>query len=35
MGIVSPSPEEENDELDPATKEATLVANHFVGLYSF
>ncbi|KIM42570.1 hypothetical protein M413DRAFT_26607 [Hebeloma cylindrosporum] len=33
MGIVSP--EEENDDLDPATREATLVANHFVGLYSF
>ena len=37
MGFVSPytGPEEENDDLDPATKEATLVANHFLGLYWF
>lgn len=35
MGVISPSPDEENDDLDPATREATLVANHFVGRYSF
>jgi hypothetical protein len=35
MGVISPSPDEENDDLDPATREATLVANQFVGLYSF